>query len=208
MSIKDNKVVQRVKSDGTVVKARPETEEAPVAVAVPLDTVAADESESEGSDVSEASFDLDADDEAGGGQENGAVLETVDGNEDEDVDLSLLEDNTSPVAKSVSVAHDEPEDAFLEVYSENCLSCKSLVPFATKKFKACHYSAGNKHCPAQSASIIIRVPLEEIVPRWLSAEKFRDFGRLSKMTALLSTKPEWYQQRVANALEEARAKKT
>jgi hypothetical protein len=86
------------------------------------------------------------------------------------------------------------------------LQCRELVPFAQKSYKrkGCHFTSGNKNCPAVSMGIVIRVPLEEIIPRWITAEKNRDFNRLSRLTAKLAEKPDWYQQRVAQALEKAR----
>lgn len=170
-------------------------ETAPVATAVTLDQV---EPEAPKETLDAADFESDAD------EEDTATLQTVD--DDDDSDMSLLEDD-EPVNKQPIVAEDdEPEEGFLEVYSENCLNCKSLVPFAAKKYKGCHFSAGNKHCPASDTQVVIRVPLEEIVPRFMAAEKDSDFHRLSKLNAKLAGKPEWYQQRVAQALREARSK--
>jgi hypothetical protein len=123
---------------------------------------------------------------------------------DGDDDLSLLEDDDD---STIGVAAAEAEEeGFLEISREECLSCRELVPFAKKSYKrkGCHFTSGNKNCPAESTTIVIRVPLEEIIPRWIAAEKNRDFGRLSRLTTVLAGKPDWYQQRVAQALEKAR----
>lgn len=131
---------------------------------------------------------------------------TEDG-DDEDPDLSLLEDDsTSSSGGSESKGLDEEEEeAFMEIHSENCLKCNTLIPNMKKSFKSCHYSAGNKHCPGESVKIVLRIPLEDIVPRFMAAEKAGDFDRLARLAAKLKTKPEWYRQRVADALAEARA---
>ena len=182
----------------TPIAAQPSSEEeATVATAVPLDQI-----EEDGGDNNQVVEGADEGSETIEAKGPPATIE----DDSDDEDLSLLEDAEDGPIKSVAVASDEPEEGFLEIFSENCLQCSSLVPFAKKKFKACHYSAGNKNCPASNSTIVIRVPLEEIVPRFMSAERARDFHRLSKLSAVLASKPDWYQQRVASALEEARAK--
>lgn len=201
MSVNDKHVGQAPKVHRVAPRAKDvEQQEATVATAVPLDAISTDDG-SNANQVSESpeeTLDL-----SSGPATSVAAAEE----DDDDVDLSMLEDGDGDGGTRIA-AEDEPEEGFLEVYSEDCLSCASLVPFApkTKKRKPCHYSAGNKHCPAQSTTIVIRVPLEEIVPRFMSAEKSRDFGRLAKLNTVLASKPDWYQQRVASALEEARAK--
>jgi len=185
-----------------------------VAVSVPLNKLGTEEQESkENKDVNvPSSVNASASIEAGQPAETESLEEevttVVEEDDDDDEDLSLLEDepdsNNQNTAESDT---DEEEEGFLEVYSENCLQCKSLIPFMKKKFKSCHFSTGNKNCPASKTSIVIRVPLEEIVPRYLAAEKANDFSRLAKFNLRLAGKPEWFQQRVAQAIAEARNKK-
>jgi hypothetical protein len=191
--------VHRVSKPEAAKKAEAKTPEAsedtaPVATSVPLDKVVAEEPSVTEDSLEDIDLEEDEEDQS-----------TVD-DEDDDSDLSLLEDGQSPPTKKVVAASEEPEEAFLEVYSENCLSCKSLIPFATKRHKGCHFSAGNKSCPAVATQIVIRVPLEDIVPRFMAAEKAHDFSRLARLNAKLAEKPDWYQERVAQALNEARIK--
>ena len=124
----------------------------------------------------------------------------------DDDDLSLLDDEEGGSDQTSLTAEEQPEEGFLEIYRNECLECRELVPFAKKSYKrkGCHFTSGNKNCPAESTTIVIRVPLEEIVPRWIAAEKNCDLGRLSRLTAKLAEKPDWYQQRVMQALEKAR----
>lgn len=43
---------------------------------------------------------------------------------------------------------------YLELYSDNCLQCSHLIEGAPKTFNKCHYTAGNKDCPASEIRII------------------------------------------------------
>lgn len=203
MTVQDQKAAPKVRrvpaKQEQQQNAEPE-ETAPVAKAVTLDEVQAS-SDTEVSNVETVEFEDDEEEE-----EDRLLPSTVD-DDDDDSDLSLLEPDPAQAKTPIVAADDdEPEEGFLEVFSENCLQCKSLVPFATKKFKGCHFSAGNKHCPASETQVVIRVPLEEIVPRFIAAERDANFHRLAKLNAKLAEKPEWFQQRVAQALKEARAK--
>lgn len=199
MSVKEQKSapkVHRLTTKEEKPSSEPAPEEtAPVAKAVSLqDVVAEDGVESE--IVSDEAELIDNDDD---------LQPVLEDDDDDDSDLSLLEDASKKTQVRVE-DEDSPEEGFLQVYSEDCLQCKSLIPFAKKKFKGCHFSAGNKHCPASETQVVIRVPLEEIVPRFMSAERAGDFSRLSKLNAKLAEKPDWFQHRVAMALKEARNK--
>jgi hypothetical protein len=145
------------------------------------------------------------------------VEEDEEATSEEDLDLSALEDDESVKqeedededtvlvpAKPVKAQADEEEHGFLQIHNENCLICKSLIPSMTKTFRSCHFSKGNQACPARLVQIVIRIPLEEIIPRWLAAEREGDYKRIAKMAAHLSTKPEWYQLRVKDELQSAR----
>lgn len=99
------------------------------------------------------------------------------------------------------------EEGFVAIFKPECLECAHLVAFKKKKQRDCHYSKGNKDCPAQSVKIVVRVPLEQIVPQWLTAEETGDFEKIAKMSALLATKPDWYRDRVNSALRESRLKR-
>lgn len=104
---------------------------------------------------------------------------------------------------------DEDEDddqGIVEIYSQKCLGCGHLVSFAEKKYKSCHFTAGNEYCPASSLQIVVRIPIEKIVRMFLTAERMNDSSRLSRLYAKLALKPDWYQSRVNEALKEARAK--
>ena len=114
-------------------------------------------------------------------------------------DLSMFDEPST-----LEETGEEEEESFLEIYHENCLSCKSLIPFMKKSFKSCHYNAGNKSCPAQTVKIIYQIPLGKIIPKFMQAEAESDFDRIAKLSKVLASKPDWYQQRVGEALKEKR----
>lgn len=101
---------------------------------------------------------------------------------------------------------DDQDQGIVEIYSQKCLGCGHLVSFAEKKYKSCHFTAGNEHCPASSLQVVVRIPIEKIVRMFLTAERMNDSSRLSRLYAKLALKPDWYQSRVNQALKEARAK--
>lgn len=123
-------------------------------------------------------------------------------NDDEvlEPDLSMFEDSSEAAQEE----EEEEEESFLEIYHDNCLKCKSLIPFMKQSFKSCHYDAGNKACPAQTVKIIYQIPLGTIVPKFMQAEAEADFDRIAKLSRVLASKPDWYQQRVGEALKEKR----
>lgn len=129
---------------------------------------------------------------------------------DDDPDLSLLEPDapTEAAAPAKPSAPVVEEMGFLSIYRPECLSCKALVPMMPKAMSECHWKKGNKNCPAQSVQIVERIPLNIIIPRWLGAEKAGEWSRIAQFAALLATKPDWYQQRVKDALEDARRSST
>jgi hypothetical protein len=101
---------------------------------------------------------------------------------------------------------DDDDQGVVEIYNQKCLGCGHLVAFAEKKYKSCHFTAGNEHCPASSLQIVVRIPVEKIVRSFLTAERMGDSSRLARLYAKLAAKPEWYQNRVNQVLKWARVK--
>jgi hypothetical protein len=96
------------------------------------------------------------------------------------------------------------DEALVEVHDSKCLNCSHLVSFATKKYKNCHFSKGNEHCPAQSVKITIRIPVEKIVRRFIVAMKTGDNERLGQLYTKLAKHESWYQERITTALKKAK----
>lgn len=125
--------------------------------------------------------------------ENDSLVQTMSEDSEDDEDNEGVED-------------EDDDQGIVEIYSQKCLGCGHLVSFAEKKYKSCHFTAGNEHCPASSLQIVVRIPIEKIVRMFLTAERMNDSSRLSRLYAKLALKPDWYQSRVNQALKEARTK--
>jgi hypothetical protein len=139
------------------------------------------------------------------GEEEAEILDLESDLEDEDeADLSLLQAPTALDSTVTPQDREIPTTGFLEVFRPECLECKSLIPFMKKSYKECHYKRGNTACPAASVQVVVRIPLNQIIPRWMMYEKDGDFKGVANMAAHLATKPDWYQQRVKDALTDAR----
>lgn len=108
---------------------------------------------------------------------------------------------------SLSELEDEESDAIVEIFKKKCLECAALVPWKEKTYKSCHFSSGNDHCPAKSIRIQTRIPLEDIVPRFLAAEEQNDTDRLERLYAKLKTWEPWKQETVHQALKAERIKR-
>lgn len=70
---------------------------------------------------------------------------------------------------------------YLGLYSQACLTCKSLIETGTINNPDCHYKAGNKQCPASEVKIVIVGEALDYAARVLRA---RD-KRLAKTEARL-----------------------
>lgn len=61
----------------------------------------------------------------------------------------------------------------LALYSENCLTCKSLVEYATKANPDCHWKQGNEQCPAREVKIVVVGEALEIAQKVIRARDKR-----------------------------------
>lgn len=193
---------QRPISEEVKATATPPAEDIPLAVAMPLDGAETEEVlvEGVGTVAEPIRTAADAQDEMSLGTPiQGSVVDT----DEDEADLSLLETTTEP-AKDKTSTGDESHTGFVEIFRPECMQCKALVPSMKKLYKECHYSKGNKYCPAREVQIVVRIPLNEILPRWLRYEREGDYAGISRMAAKLSEKPDYYQQRVKDALADAR----
>jgi hypothetical protein len=137
--------------------------------------------------------------------------ETANADQEEEDDLSLLEgdapaaEGAAPedLAKNPRANQEVEEEGFLEIYKMDCLNCKTLVPSMPKSFKSCHYTTGNLNCPGRLVKIIQKIPLDQIVPRFVAAQKAGNYEALAKLSAKLAKRPEWFQQRVRDAIKQA-----
>jgi len=73
-------------------------------------------------------------------------------------DTPRPETSVSPPSKEkVETA---PGKQLLSVFKEGCLTCTSLVPWGTESNEKCHYTQGNKHCPARFHEIVLGLDID------------------------------------------------
>jgi uncharacterized Fe-S radical SAM superfamily protein PflX len=87
------------------------------------------------------------------------------------------------------------------IYSEDCLRCKSLVPSATEKFEACHFSKGNKFCPASEVQVVVVGKALDYAKRVLAARQKRHIKTEAKILNLVANEPEAFRERFYAFLE-------
>lgn len=129
---------------------------------------------------------------------------------DTDSDTTVIQDssNTSQFDKiDIRVSEDAPMLGVIQVYKLKCLTCRHLVPAAAKEFNECHFSAGNKLCPASSMKIIQHIPIDKIIRAFKEAEGSGNLSRVSRLYAQVAKRPDWVQQRINDELRKARARK-
>lgn len=67
---------------------------------------------------------------------------------------------------------------YFALYKPECLNCKSLVGSLGKLVKQnCHYSKGNKECPASEVRIIVTGRLERMARALKQAQLANDVAR-------------------------------
>lgn len=138
-------------------------------------------------------------------------LGDLDSDSDSDSDLDTSSQEPAPSAQSQARAQaawesfdDDEDNATIEIFKPECLGCGHLVPFVDHKYKKCHFSRGNTHCPAQSVQIQVRIPAEEIAQRFITAERIGDNLALARLYTKLASKPEWAQKRIKDTISRLR----
>lgn len=92
--------------------------------------------------------------------------------------------------------------AFLRIHRQECLKCCSLVDFATEEFPECHFSAGNRNCPAQAVEILLHFDLSSTVDTLVAAKQAGDWTRLSSLMERVNQLPEHQHAAVMEALSQ------
>ena len=138
-------------------------------------------------------------------------LENIgDRDRDSDADSKVIQEDSAASQfeqLEIRVSPDAPLLGVIQVYKLKCLNCTHLVPAAGKEYNECHYSAGNKLCPASSMKIIQHIPIDKILRAFKEAENSGNLGHISRLYAQIAKRPDWVQQRINDELRKARARK-
>jgi hypothetical protein len=141
--------------------------------------------------------------------ERGKLLLVDEDEEQEGVDESEDSEDSEESEEDSDVydVDSEIKEAVVSVRKTQCLECKHLVPFATKKYTSCHYSQpNNEECPASSVKIVIKIDTEKIIRLILRLKREEDVEGISNWYAQLASKPQWMQKQILDALSDAEAK--
>lgn len=84
---------------------------------------------------------------------------------------------------------------YFAIYSANCLKCGHLVEADYRKYDKCHYSNGNKQCPASEVRVTITGKVERLVKRLIKARKRKDPQREAEVLTLVSKESPSFQRR-------------
>jgi hypothetical protein len=120
-------------------------------------------------------------------------------------DSKVSEDTEDAMDSELSDLDSVTETATLEVYSKKCLECKTLISWATKEFKSCHFTNGNADCPGASVAVVVKVPqakVDDAANKIITATKNQDTVRLANIYAQLAERSEWVRSKVFERVKE------
>jgi len=90
---------------------------------------------------------------------------------------------------------------YLQLYSTSCKTCAHLDPQETKKYTNCHYTKGNKHCPASEIQIVVVGKAHRYAKLVLAARNNRDPKAEGRILATVAKQSPAFQERFYAALE-------
>jgi hypothetical protein len=89
----------------------------------------------------------------------------------------------------------------LALYSNNCKRCRHLDPSEPTAFAKCHFSKGNKYCPASELQIVIVGQAYRYAGLVIAAREHRDPKAEARILAIVAKQPGAFQERFYSALE-------
>lgn len=98
---------------------------------------------------------------------------------------------------------DKDKRDHLALYSSNCKRCGHLDPDETKKYTTCHYSKGNKFCPAQEVQIVIVGKAQKYAQQLRAARTQRDVQAEAKILQTVGAMSKAFIERFYFYLEES-----
>lgn len=83
----------------------------------------------------------------------------------------------------------------LALYSSKCKRCGHLDPEEERKFKSCHFSSGNKECPAQEVQIAVVGEAKRLAALCKKARANKDLTKEIKILNKVSKRSAAFQQK-------------
>ncbi len=94
-----------------------------------------------------------------------------------------------------------PTEAFA-LYSSDCIKCKHLSPeTGTKSFVKCHYTKGNKQCPASEVTFVVVGKALKYAKLVLKCRDKRDAAREARLMTFVSNQTEAFKSKFYDYLE-------
>ena len=90
---------------------------------------------------------------------------------------------------------------YLALYSVNCMSCKHLTETGKREFQDCHFSKGNKQCPASEVRIVVVGEALTYARRVLRARDKRQPNREARYMKYVAAQSAAFQSRFYEYLD-------
>lgn len=90
------------------------------------------------------------------------------------------------------------------IYSALCKKCGHLDPDEPKKYSNCHFSKGNKFCPAAEVQIVVVGKAQKYAQQVRAARAKRDARAEAKILALVGAKSTAFIERFYFYLEDTK----
>ncbi len=90
---------------------------------------------------------------------------------------------------------------YLALYSADCSNCKHLTETGKREFEKCHFSNGNKLCPAQEVRIVVVGEALEYARKVLRARDKRQPKKEAVLMKYVGAQSEAFQSRFYEYLD-------
>jgi len=90
---------------------------------------------------------------------------------------------------------------YLALYNNNCMTCKHLSETGVRDFQDCHFSRGNKQCPASEVLLVVVGEALTYARRVLRARDKRQPTREANLMKYVATQSAAFQSRFYEYLD-------
>lgn len=90
---------------------------------------------------------------------------------------------------------------YIALYSANCTSCQHFSETGKRDFQDCHFSKGNKECPASEVKLVVVGEALEYARKVLRARDKRQPKRESKLMEYVGQQSKAFQSRFYEYLD-------
>jgi hypothetical protein len=106
------------------------------------------------------------------------------------------------MATKAAKQFDPGDREFIQIYSLDCLQCTHLVTEPGVDFKECHFSNGNRFCPAQGIGITVVGEAYRLAEQVHAARDRRDAKSEAAIMTKVAKKNDYFRERFYWAVED------